>query len=99
MGGDHDVIKLAKRLLDRDVGLAADALDAALKVLRCTYKDGNMVLVPANNYSFLRYLRHESDFAGATSDSDIEQAALAANELKRTLDAFWSSRNLNGVLP
>ena len=75
----HDVVRMAKKVQDPSVNNLADQLDRTLVALTCTDLDGTSIGVPGHNYPYVRYLRHESDFAGETSDSALA-AALAALE-------------------
>lgn len=57
-----------------DLGEAAlsQQLANALGLLFCTMPDGNEGRVNGNAYPGLRYLRHESDFAGKSNDNQLQ---------------------------
>ena len=48
-------------------------LDNKLAALCCTDKNGNETMVDANKYPDLRYLRHEQDFAGTSTDAELRE--------------------------
>src|SRR5687768_5701741 len=54
----HDVIAMTNSLNDAAVTATLAALDRTLTTLKCTHKNGTSVIVPADNYPFVRYLRH-----------------------------------------
>lgn len=78
-GLKHDVVRMAKKFNDAGLNNLADQLDRTLVALTCTSLNGTSVAVPGGNYPFIRYLRHESDFIGETSDVALS-AALASLE-------------------
>lgn len=99
MKHQHDVVKLAKLLNDVNVDVAANLLSQELKQLWCTDKEGARLLVPPNNFPYVRYLRHESDFPGDTPQADLEAARDAASTLKKELDRYWKAQKKSGVVP
>ncbi|QSV70169.1 MAG: hypothetical protein HEQ20_04555 [Aphanizomenon flos-aquae KM1D3_PB] len=65
----------------------ATQLDAQLSALYCTHKDGTEVNVKANQYPDLRYIRHESDFPGKSTDNQIQAALDIIRDIKIQLNA------------
>ncbi len=59
-----------------ELGEAALAVQLSnrLGALMCTASDGNAAPVGGNSYPDLRYLRHTTDFAGTSTDAQIQQA-------------------------
>ncbi|MFN7348921.1 MAG: hypothetical protein ACK5S7_08205, partial [Dolichospermum sp.] len=49
-------------------------LDSKLSALYCTHRDGTEVNVDANRYPDIRYLRHETDFPGKSTDTQLQEA-------------------------
>ena len=58
-----------------------------LSALQCTDRDGVAASVEANSYPELRYIRHESDFVGTTTDVQIEAALQVVKDIKTALAA------------
>ena len=56
-----------------------------LGALMCTARDGNAAPVVGNSYPDLRYLRHASDFAGSTTDAQIQQALGVLTDIRNAL--------------
>ena len=49
-------------------------LQIKLSALYCTHKDGTEVNVDPNRYPAIRYLRHETDFTGKSTDAQLTEA-------------------------
>lgn len=60
-------------------------LASKLSALYCTHKDGNEVNVDANRYPDIRYLRHETDFPGKSTDSQLKEALEIIKDIKTSL--------------
>lgn len=95
----HKVIEQAKSYKIRDIDLAADGLENTLKQLICTDLNGLRANVVTTKYPEVRYIRHESDFPGDTTQASLEAARDAARVLRRELDRYWKSQNKPGVIP
>ncbi len=95
----HKVIEYAKAYNDRNLDLAADALENTLKQLICTNLSGLRANVNTQKYPDVRYLHHDSDFPGDTSQAELEAALDAARTLKRELDRYWKGQSKPGVVP
>jgi hypothetical protein len=63
----------------------AQQLRTALMVLQCTDRSGNQAPVSGDQYPDLRYLRHDSDFAGMTTDTQIQDALDIVNSVNAAL--------------
>lgn len=77
----HDVVSMVLNRNDATLTALAIALQTALGILRCTDKDGNSTAVRSALYPDLRYLRHDRDFPGETSDASISSAVQALDDL------------------
>uniref|UniRef100_B8HZP8 HEPN domain-containing protein n=1 Tax=Cyanothece sp. (strain PCC 7425 / ATCC 29141) TaxID=395961 RepID=B8HZP8_CYAP4 len=60
-------------------------LESKLSALYCTYRDGSEVNVDANRYPDIRYLRHETDFPGKSTDSQLKEALEIIKDIKTRL--------------
>ncbi len=60
-------------------------LESKLSVLYCTHRDGSEVNVDANRYPDIRYLRHETDFPGKSTDSQLKEALEIIKDIKTSL--------------
>ncbi|WP_081599402.1 hypothetical protein [Prochlorothrix hollandica] len=60
-------------------------LESKLSALYCTYRDGSEVNVDANRYPDIRYLRHETDFPGKSTDSQLKEALEIMKDIKTSL--------------
>jgi hypothetical protein len=60
-------------------------LDSKLSALYCTYKDGTEVNVKANSYPDIRYLRHEADFPGKSTDNQLKEALEIIKDIRTSL--------------
>ncbi|MFQ4139253.1 hypothetical protein PGN35_023355 [Nodosilinea sp. PGN35] len=60
-------------------------LQDKLANLSCTYKDGSEVPIDANRYPDLRYLRHEDDFPGKSTDIQLGEVLEIVKDIKTTL--------------
>lgn len=78
---------------------AAMNVESALGGLSCADREGNPAPVNPHRYPDLRYLRHDSDFSGGTTDAHLSQAVAAATALWLELDRFWKQAGGPGVLP
>lgn len=80
--GGHRVIDWISEL--GEAALAVQ-LSNRLGSLRCTGRDGNVAPVAGNAYPDVRYLRHESDFAGMSTDAQLNEALGVLNDVKQAL--------------
>jgi hypothetical protein len=58
-----------------------------LSALYCTFRDGSEATVDPDNYPGIRYLRHEADFPGKSTDAQLQQVAATVNDIKVALRA------------
>lgn len=73
----------------------ADAGEAALSIhlencltaLKCTAITGAVSTVAGNSYPDVRYLRHQSDFVGTSTDQELHLALQAVNDVRAALRA------------
>lgn len=65
----------------------ATQLAGRLALLYCTSKLGTEVRVDANNYPTIRYLRHESDFAGKSRDTELRDLLNIISDIRKALRA------------
>jgi hypothetical protein len=63
----------------------AQQLRTALIVLQCTDRSGNRAPVSGDQYPDLRYLRHDSDFPGMTTETQIQDALDIVNSVNTAL--------------
>ncbi len=83
--GNHDVPEFVTRAGETALG---QRLRTALVGLWCTDRWGGEAHVAAERYPDLRYLRHESDFAGKTSDREL----LAVLQIVRDIEAVLRAK-------
>lgn len=60
-------------------------LDSKLSALYCTCRDGTEVNVEANRYPDIRYLRHENDFPGKSTDDQLKEALEIIKDIRTSL--------------
>ena len=60
-------------------------LQDELAKLYCTDKNGNGTMIDANKYPDLRYLRHEQDFPGTSTDDGLKDVMYIINDIKNSL--------------
>jgi hypothetical protein len=60
-------------------------LESKLSALYCTHRDGSEVNVDANRYPDIRYLRHETDFLGKSTDNQLKEALEIIKDIKTSL--------------
>jgi hypothetical protein len=60
-------------------------LESKLSPLYCTHRDGSEVNVDANRYPDIRYLRHETDFLGKSTDNQLKEALEIIKDIKTSL--------------
>lgn len=77
----HDVIQMVQNRNDPALSALATALHAALAGLHCTDRRGRPATVSPAKYPDLRYLRHDSDFPGTTTDGALATALQALEDL------------------
>src|SRR5215469_3566626 len=72
-----------------ELGEAALAvqLAARLAALKCTDRSGSLAPVAANSYPDIRYLRHVTDFAGTSTDAQIDDALQVVVDIAAALKA------------
>src|SRR5205823_1628344 len=77
------------RIIDwvNELGEAALAVQLSDRLgdLQCTARDGNAAPVEGNSYPDVRYLQHVSDFAGTSTDAQIQQAIDVIADLRTAL--------------
>src|ERR1051326_8003550 len=62
-------------------------LSGRLSALLCTAVDGTPAPVDANKYPDLRYLRHMTDFAGGSTDLQVQDALAIVSDVEQALRA------------
>jgi hypothetical protein len=70
---------------DLDETSLGTQLDTKLSALYCTARDGSEAPVAANSYPDIRYLRHETDFPGKSTDSQLKEALEIIKDIKTSL--------------
>jgi hypothetical protein len=60
-------------------------LESKLSALYCTHKNGSEVNVDANRYPDIRYLRHETDFPGKSTDDQLKEALEIIKDIRTSL--------------
>lgn len=70
-----------------DAGLSATTYQLAneLQKLTCTDRSGGEAPIALDHYPDLRYLRHEMDYPGKSTDGDIAQALALAEAVRVAL--------------
>ena len=70
-----------------DAGLTAMTYQLAneLQSLTCTDRSGGEAPVALDRYPDLRYLRHETDYPGKSTDANIAQALAVAEQIRGLL--------------
>ncbi|MDC0749220.1 hypothetical protein [Polyangium mundeleinium] len=86
----HDVIEMVNKRSDPALTSLATALDTTLRKLWCSHRDGTPRQVNSKKYPDIRYLRHEFDYTGTTTDTDL-MAALDA------LESLWEEFRKKGL--
>lgn len=84
----HDLHRLAGFAVSpMPAGLSAQltGLTACLGSLLCTSLQGTQVPVDPANYPVIRYVRHDKDFPGSTTENLVQQALAAARQLVQEL--------------
>lgn len=66
-------------------GSLAAQLAGRLGSLHCTVQDGTEAPVDANNYPGIRYLRHETDFPGRSTDAQLRAVVAIIADIKLAL--------------
>ena len=81
----HRVQQLLNEL--NDAGLTALTFQLAnqLQTLKCTDKNGNDCAVAADRYPDLRYLRHETDFPGSSTDVNSALSIQITDDIRALL--------------
>jgi hypothetical protein len=80
--GGHRVIEWLASLGETSL---AQQLRTALAKLHCTDRSGGQAPVDGNTYPDLRYLRHETDFAGTSTDVQILDALQIVESINAAL--------------
>ena len=81
----HDVLLWITEIQDPVLNSLATQLATALAGIKCTLKDGTEGTVSPRMYPSVRYLRHESDFAGTTTEAEIQSALTVMQEIEAEL--------------
>ncbi len=81
----HDVALWVTEIQDPGLNSLAVQLSTALASIRCTLKDGTGGPVSPQMYPAVRYVRHESDFPGETTDAEINEALRVVGEIENEL--------------
>lgn len=70
-----------------ELGEAALAVQLGnrLAQLQCTAKDGTRAPLDGNKYPDLRYLRHQDDWVGASTDADLRDALSILDDIRLAL--------------
>jgi hypothetical protein len=82
--GGHAIIDWITEL--GEAALAAQ-LVGRLAHLQCTGGDGTVTAVAGNSYPGMRYLRHEQDWPGASTDTQLREALDVVDDVKTALRA------------
>lgn len=77
----HKVAQMIRAFGDPTLSNQADALELALGSMYCTHRDGTQRNVSPERYPDIRYLRHEVDFPGTTTDVHLHDAIIALDAL------------------
>jgi hypothetical protein len=80
--GHHIIDWLTNDLCETSLG---SQLDSKLSALYCTHRDGTEVNVDANRYPDIRYLRHETDFPGKSTDTQLQEALEIIKDIRTSL--------------
>jgi hypothetical protein len=80
--GHHIIDWLTTDLGETSLGIQ---LESKLSALFCTHKSGCEVTVNANSYPDLRYLRHEADFPGKSTDNQLKEALEIIKDIRTSL--------------
>lgn len=81
--GGHNIIDwLTNDLAESSLGLQ---LSTKLSALYCTSRSGSDIPVDATRYPDIRYLQHETDFLGKSTDNQIQEALDIVNDIKTRL--------------
>lgn len=80
--GGHRVVEWLSNLGEASL---AQQFRTSVAVLVCTDRAGNPAPVDANSYPDLRYLRHETDYAGTSTDTQLENALTVLAAIKLAL--------------
>jgi len=80
--GHHIIHWLTNDLGETSLGYQ---LESKLSALYCTAIDGSETPVAANNYPGIRYLRHETDFPGKSTDIQLKEALEIIKDIKTSL--------------
>jgi len=62
-------------------------MENCIAALQCTALTGAAAAVAGNSYPDLRYLRHADDFAGTSTDQQLQAALQAVDDVKNALRA------------
>ncbi|MEH1832423.1 MAG: hypothetical protein V7L29_10180 [Nostoc sp.] len=60
-------------------------LESKLSALYCTHRNGSEVNVDGNRYPDIRYLRHEADFPGKSTDNQLKEALEIIKDIRTSL--------------
>lgn len=82
--GGHDVTDFVSRAGENALALR---LRSALAGLWCTNRQGNEAHVAPDRYPDLRYLRHQTDFAGKTTDIELQTILIIVRDIEAILTA------------
>jgi hypothetical protein len=80
--GGHDVSDFVSRAGEAAL---AQRLRTALGTLWCTSTQGTETHVSPARYPDLRYLRHETDFAGKTTDAELHSVLIIVRDIETVL--------------
>ena len=78
----HRLIDWLNDIGEKSLGLQ---LEGKLSALTCTGRDGSETIVGANSYPDIRYLRHESDFTGKSTDFQINEVLQIVADIEAAL--------------
>ena len=96
--GNANSWKTGHRIIDwLTTDLGESSLGPQLKnelfTLHCTDKNGNEANVDANKYPDLRYLRHEQDFPGTSTDEQDSPGTSTDAGLREVMDIIQDIRD------
>jgi hypothetical protein len=80
--GHHIIDWLSNDLGETSLG---SQLSSKLSVLYCTSRSGIEVTVDPNRYPDIRYIRHETDFSGKSTDAQIQEALEIIKDIRLVL--------------
>jgi hypothetical protein len=78
----HQVLVWITEMQDPVLNSLATQMATALAAIKCTLRDGSEGTISPQLYPSIRYLRHETDFAGTTTETDIQSALTVMQDIE-----------------